>query len=74
MVNRHYSLSLVKQCKTLDLARAGVYCTPKPDSDTDLKLMRQIDEIHDPENQGQPGGQKKQKNAELKPVQHLADE
>jgi len=46
MVNRHYSLSLVKQCKTLDLARSGVYCTPKPDSDTDLKLMRQIDEIH----------------------------
>ena len=46
MINRHFSLSLVKQCKTLDIARSGVYYTPKPDSDTDLKLMRLIDEIH----------------------------
>jgi len=46
MINRHYSLSLVKQCKTLNLARSGVYYTPKPDSDADLKRMRLIDEIH----------------------------
>ncbi len=46
MINRNYSLSLVKQCRLLDLARSGIYYRPKPDSHTDLKLMRLIDEIH----------------------------
>lgn len=46
MINRNHSLSLVKQCNTLALARSGLYYHPKPDSDTDLKLMRLIDEIH----------------------------
>ena len=46
MINRYFSLSLVRQCQTLDIARSGVYYTPKPDNDTDLTLMRLIDEIH----------------------------
>lgn len=46
MINRNHSLSLVKQCDTLALARSGLYYQPRPDSDADLKLMRLIDEIH----------------------------
>jgi len=46
MINRNHSLSLVKQCDTLALARSGLYYQPKPESDADLKLMRLIDEIH----------------------------
>lgn len=46
MINRNHPLSLVKQCRTLDLARSGIYYQSKPQSDTDLKLMRLMDEIH----------------------------
>ena len=46
MINRNNSLSLVKQCQTLDIARSGVYYKPKPVSEIDLILMRLIDEIH----------------------------
>ncbi len=46
MINRNHSLSLVKQCQALALARSGIYYQPKPESDANLKLMRLIDEIH----------------------------
>lgn len=46
MINRNHSLSLVKQCQTLAIARSGIYYQPKPESDANLKLMRLIDEIH----------------------------
>ena len=46
MINRKHKLSLVKQCKTLDIARSGIYYQPKPVGNLDLKLMRLMDEIH----------------------------
>ena len=46
MINRNHSLSLVKQCQTLALARSGFYYQPRSESDANLKLMRLIDEIH----------------------------
>ena len=46
MINQKHSLSLVKQCQTLAVARSGIYYQPKPESDANLKLMRLIDEIH----------------------------
>lgn len=46
MINRNSHLSLVKQCRTLDIARSGIYYEPKPVSEIDLMLMRLIDEIH----------------------------
>lgn len=46
MINRNHSLSLVKQCQALALARSGIYYQPRPESDANLKLMRLIDEIH----------------------------
>ena len=38
------------------------------------RAVRQIDQIHDAENEGQPGRHQKQHDAELDPVQHLLDE
>jgi len=46
MINRNSDLSLVKQCRTLNIARSGIYYEPRPISDDDLVLMRLIDEIH----------------------------
>jgi len=46
MINRNDGLSLVKQCRTLDIARSGIYYEPKPIGEDDLVLMRLIDEIH----------------------------
>lgn len=46
MINRNSDLSLVKQCQTLDIARSGIYYTPKPVSDAELMLMGLIDKIH----------------------------
>ncbi|UTW62867.1 IS3 family transposase [bacterium SCSIO 12741] len=46
----HSTLSLVKQCKMLDIHRSGLYYKPQPESDFNLKLMREIDEhyLHHP--------------------------
>lgn len=46
MINRNSDLSVVKQCRTLDIARSSIYYEPKPVSKSDLRLMRLIDEIH----------------------------
>jgi len=43
MINQNHNLSIVRQCNALELARSDCYCTPKPGSDADLKLMRLID-------------------------------
>jgi len=46
MVDRKHKLSLVKQCRSLDISRSGVYYEPKPESEENIRLMRLIDEIH----------------------------
>jgi len=46
MIDRHNDLSLVKQCRAVDIARSGIYYEPKPTSEIDLLLMRLIDKIH----------------------------
>jgi len=38
------------------------------------RAVRQIDQVHDAENQGQPGRHQKQHDPELDPVQHLLDD
>ena len=38
------------------------------------RAMRQVDQVHDAENEGQPGRHQKQHDPELDPVQHLLDE
>ena len=46
MIDRGSELSMTRQCEILDLNRTGVYYTPRPVCERDLKLMRRIDELH----------------------------
>ena len=46
MIDSTHKLSLTKQAKVLGISRGSVYYRPRPVSDTDLELMRRIDELH----------------------------
>jgi len=46
MIDSTHKLSLTKQAKILGVSRGSVYYRPRPVFDTDLGLMRRIDELH----------------------------
>lgn len=46
MIDRSNELPVVRQCELLGLSRSSVYYVPRPVSDSDLALMRRIDELH----------------------------
>ena len=46
MIDRTHDLPVTRQCQILKLARSTAYYTPQPTSDSDLLLMRRIDELH----------------------------
>jgi putative transposase len=46
MINRSDKLPVVRQCELLNLSRSSVYYRPQPVSESDLALMRRIDELH----------------------------
>ena len=46
MIEPSAKLPVVRQCALLDLARSTAYYTPQPVSESDLALMRRIDELH----------------------------
>jgi putative transposase len=46
MIDQGAKLSVKRQCELLDLNRTGVYYTPRPIPEQDLRLMRRIDELH----------------------------
>ncbi len=46
MINRNDNVSIVQQCRLLDLHRSGVYYQAAEESEDNLSLMRLIDEIH----------------------------
>jgi putative transposase len=46
MINRANPLPITQQCRILDLSRSSVYYKPVPLADSELALMRRIDEIH----------------------------
>lgn len=46
MIDGGAKVSVKRQCELLDLNRTGVYYTPRPVPEADLKLMRRIDELH----------------------------
>jgi len=46
MIDRNHILSVTRQCQILALPRSTAYYQPKPPSDSDLELMRRIDELH----------------------------
>ncbi|MDI6817237.1 MAG: IS3 family transposase [Actinomycetota bacterium] len=46
MIDRAHELPLTKQCKILNLSRSSIYYNPAQISEKDLRLMREIDDIH----------------------------
>ncbi len=46
MIDTSHKLPIVHQTRLLQLARSSVYYQPKAKSETDLALMRRIDELH----------------------------
>ncbi|MFM7294373.1 MAG: IS3 family transposase [Burkholderiales bacterium] len=46
MIDRTHDLSITAQARLLDMSRSGVYYVPRPISEADLELMRQLDALH----------------------------
>lgn len=46
MIDRVHKLSIKRQAKLLGISRGSVYYRPRPVPDTDLALMRRMDELH----------------------------
>ena len=46
MIDRNHRLPITRQAKALGIARSTVYALPRPVSDRDLELMKQIDRLH----------------------------
>lgn len=46
MIDREHELPLKRQAQLVGLDRSSLYYHPEPISDTDLRLMRRIDELH----------------------------
>jgi len=46
MIDRSDKLPVVRQCELLNLSRSSVYYVHQPVSESDLALMRRIDELH----------------------------
>ena len=46
MIDPEHDLPIQKQAAVLDISRSSVYYQPRPVSESDLWLMRRIDELH----------------------------
>ncbi len=46
MIDRNHPLPISKQAKAIGISRGSVYYRPRPVSEQDQKLMRQIDRLH----------------------------
>jgi putative transposase len=46
MIDQADKLAVVRQCELLNLSRFSVYYLPQPVSESNLALMRRIDELH----------------------------
>ncbi len=46
MIDPEHELPIQKQAEVLQISRSSVYYQPRPVSQTDLWLMRLIDELH----------------------------
>lgn len=46
MIDRSHDLPVTRQCRVLELSRSTAYYAPRPVSESDLALMRKIDEMH----------------------------
>ncbi|MBB5510743.1 transposase InsO family protein [Paraburkholderia sp. JPY681] len=45
MIDRAHALPIAQQARLVGIARSSVYYQPQPVSETELKLMRRIDEL-----------------------------
>ena len=46
MIDRTHDLTITSQAKALNISRGAVYYLPRPVSEQDLRLMRELDELH----------------------------
>jgi putative transposase len=46
MIDREHGLTITKQAKALNISRGSVYYLPRPVPDSDLAIMRRLDELH----------------------------
>ena len=46
MIDRDHALPLIAQARQLGISRGSIYYLPRPVSDSDLAVMRRIDELH----------------------------
>ena len=46
MIDKNHELPVVRQAQLLELSRSSVYYRAPPTSESDLKLLRRIDELH----------------------------
>ena len=46
MIDRGHALPLSDQAQQLGISRGSIYYLPRPVSDSDLTIMRRIDELH----------------------------
>ena len=46
MIDKTHDLPVVRQAKLLELSRSSIYYQPQPTPETDLRLMRRMDELH----------------------------
>ena len=46
MIDRTHDLTITSQAKALNISRGTVYYLPRPVSEQDLRLMRELDELH----------------------------
>ncbi|MGF6979729.1 putative transposase [Paraburkholderia sp. JPY465] len=46
MIDRAHALPIAQQARLVGIARSSVYYQPQPVNETELKLMRRIDELH----------------------------
>ena len=46
MIDREHDLPITKQAEALNISRGSVYSLPRPASNSDVALMRRMDELH----------------------------
>jgi putative transposase len=46
MIDREHDLPITKQAEALNISRSSIYYLPRPVPDSDLAIMRRLDELH----------------------------
>ena len=46
MIDRDHELPVTRQAEPLGISRGAMFYLPRPESPTDLALMRRLDELH----------------------------